>query len=108
MKAKEITIINNSTDEIIASSSDPLKFEGKYYFDQKNVNMGALIVTDRIYTCNYKGECFWIDLKTGDGVQENVAWVYEDPNPGFGYIKDKIGFWPKGRGSVTVKISEDS
>lgn len=90
---KRIVIKNKATGETVASAEDPLAFEGNYYLDEKNVSMDQLEVTDRIYRCWYKGECFWIDLKNGDGsTQRNVAWVYREPSPGYEEIKDKIGF----------------
>ncbi|MFQ6673157.1 MAG: DUF427 domain-containing protein [Fidelibacterota bacterium] len=113
MNGMKVTIKNASTGEIIASSSNPLRFESYYYFDERDVNADLLVVSDRIYTCSYKGQCFWIDLRSSppeEGnngiVQENVAWVYRTPQPGFEEIKGKIGFWPTNRGHVSVEVTE--
>ena len=70
-----------------------LSFEGNYYFDPEKVNMDHLVVTDRIYTCPYKGQAKWIDLYTESGVIKDVAWVYYDPKPGYTQIKGRIGFY---------------
>lgn len=67
-------------------------FEGNWYFDPAAVDMSHLRVTERTYTCPYKGTCFWIDLESPTAHLENVAWVYNNPNPGYEHIKDLIGF----------------
>jgi uncharacterized protein (DUF427 family) len=81
-----------------------LSFEGNYYFDADKVNMDNLVVTDRIYTCPYKGQAKWIDMQTPDGVIQDVAWVYLDPKPGYTQIKGRIGFYSVPRpGTSAVK-----
>jgi uncharacterized protein (DUF427 family) len=68
-------------------------FEGNLYFAPANVNTAHLKVTERTYTCPYKGVCFWIDLEA-DGVKaQNVGWVYRNPKPGYEFIKDEIAFY---------------
>ncbi|MFQ6615616.1 MAG: DUF427 domain-containing protein [Fidelibacterota bacterium] len=96
---KPVTIRIKDTGDILASSADPLRFESNLYFDERDVNMDLLEVTDRIYTCSYKGVCFWIDLRDQNGnqgesevMETNVAWVYRDPLPGYEHIKNRIGF----------------
>ncbi|HLU10548.1 MAG TPA: DUF427 domain-containing protein [Oceanobacillus sp.] len=82
--------------EVIAAGTQDQQvqvFEGNLYFAPEAVNMERLRVTDRIYTCPYKGECFWIDLETENGYFQNVAWVYRNPKPKYEFIKDQIGFY---------------
>lgn len=66
--------------------------EGCWYFAPETVNMEHLRVSKRIYTCPYKGICHWIDLSTPRIHAQSVAWVYEDPKPGYEMIKGHIGF----------------
>ena len=68
-------------------------FEGHWYFAPEAVNPEYLKVSERTYTCSYKGTCYWIDLETPDLRIENFAWVYRDPKPNFWFIKDRIGFY---------------
>lgn len=92
------TVKSRASDEIIASGHfghDVRDFEGNWYFTPETVNMRHLKVTDRIYTCPYKGVCYWIDLETKDGTVTNVAWVYRNPKPGYEFIKDQIGFYAR-------------
>jgi len=90
-------------EEVIASGvrgENVLDFEGNWYFAPDAVNMEHLKVTERIYTCPYKGVCFWIDLETPNGVMTNVAWVYRKPKPGYEFIKDQIGFYARNTQAV--------
>lgn len=101
----KVTIIDKDRQQPIAQGNldaDALAFEGNFYFDAENVNMENLIVTDRIYTCPYKGYANWIDLKTPDGVIKDVAWVYNDPKPGYTQIKGRIGFYSTNRAGTTA------
>lgn len=68
-------------------------FESNWYFDPSAVDMSHLRVTERTYTCPYKGVCYWIDLESPAAKAQNVAWVYNDPKPGYEHIKDQIGFY---------------
>ncbi|MBA3868586.1 MAG: DUF427 domain-containing protein [Anaerolineae bacterium] len=93
-------IIKERTNgEIIADAQDHQNvraFEGNWYFKPEVVNMQHLKVTDRTYTCPYKGVCYWIDLESADGSKtQNVAWVYREPKPTYEFIKDQIAFYTR-------------
>ena len=97
--------------EIIAAAQDNHTvrvFEGNWYFKPEAVNMQHLKVTDRTYTCPYKGVCYWIDLETSDGVMaQNVAWVYRNPKPTYEFIKDQIAFYTRPTtGTVSEKTAD--
>ena len=84
-----------NTGEVIATGFEDQQvqvFEGNLYFAPEAVDLGHLQVTERTYTCPYKGVCFWIDLETPSGHFQNIAWVYRDPKPKYEFIKDQIGF----------------
>ncbi len=58
--------------------------------------MENLVITERTYTCPYKGVCNWIDFKTADGrVVQNIGWVYRRMKPGYEFIQDQIGFYAR-------------
>jgi uncharacterized protein (DUF427 family) len=103
------TVKERTGGSIIAQGTDNESvrlFEGNLYFAPDAVNMEHLRVTERIYTCPYKGQCFWIDLETDSGRATNVAWVYRNPKAGYEFIRDKIGFYNRDTaGTVTVKES---
>jgi uncharacterized protein (DUF427 family) len=70
-------------------------FEGHWYFEPSVVNMNHLKVTNRTYTCPYKGACYWIDLESPDTRVNNIGWVYRSPKPGYEFIKDQIAFYTR-------------
>jgi uncharacterized protein (DUF427 family) len=94
-----LTIKERTTGEIIATGKEnesAREFEGNWYFNPNVVNMDTLRVTERTYTCPYKGVCYWIDMETADGERAtNVGWVYRNPKPGYEFIKDEIGFYAR-------------
>lgn len=79
-------------------------FEGNWYFKPSAVDMTYLVVTERTYTCPYKGTCFWIDLNAPDHKAQNIAWVYNNPKPGYEMIKDEIGFYSRDTPGTTAVI----
>lgn len=84
------------------------EFEGNFYFAPDKVQMGHLQVTERTYTCPYKGVCYWIDLQGADGQTiQNVAWVYNNPKKGFERIKDHIAFYKGKRPGTISEIKND-
>lgn len=69
--------------------------EGSWYFDLHAVDMRHLRVTQRTYTCPYKGVCYWIDLESPSFRAQNVGWVYRNPKPGWEMIQDRIGLYAR-------------
>jgi len=85
------------TDEILATGKreqDTQFFEGAWYFDPEAVDMTCLEISQRTYTCPYKGVCYWIDLKLpGHPTIENVGFTYFKTKQGYEFIQDKIGLY---------------
>lgn len=83
------------------AGKDVVGYEGNLYFDPSVVNQSALRLTERTYTCPYKGTCHWVDYAGDDGrVARDVAWVYADPKPGHEVIKGRYGFYAGTRGAT--------
>ncbi len=81
-----------------------LLYEGNWYFNPDQVDMTHLKITERTYTCPYKGVCFWIDLEAPELTARNVAWVYNHPMTGHEIIRNRIGFYARETaGTVAVK-----
>jgi uncharacterized protein (DUF427 family) len=79
--------------------TDAVKYEGNWYFQPEKVETSHLEVTDRTYTCPYKGTCNWVDYVGTDGTRvRDVAWVYPAPKAGHDLIKDRYGFYAGSRG----------
>lgn len=69
--------------------------EDNWYFDPSAVDMTYLKVTERKYTCPYKGVCFWVDLEMPGLKARNIAWIYDNPMAGYERIKNRIGFYSR-------------
>lgn len=105
---RKVTIKAKNSETVLAHGTEGrevFKLEGNWYFDPELVSMDALSVTERTYFCPHKGTCFWIDLVTPEGAIRDVAWVYNDPKPGYERIKDRIAFYPGSRAG-TVETQE--
>lgn len=88
-----------------APDRDALKYEGNWYFDPASVDRDHLKVTERTYTCPYKGTCNWVDFVAPDGrTVRDVAWVYPAPKVGHEQIKDRYGFYAGTRGATQEDV----
>jgi uncharacterized protein (DUF427 family) len=77
------------------------KYEGNWYFDPTAVRSDLLRVTERTYTCPYKGTCNWVDYVGSDGATvKDVAWIYPEVNPGHELIRGRYGFYAGSRGGT--------
>ena len=106
-----LTLKERKSSTILATGEEDQsvrEFEGNWYFKPEAVNMQHLKVTERTYTCPYKGVCYWIDLETPDGTKaQNVAWVYRNPKPTYEFITDQIAFYTRPtEGTISEKTSE--
>jgi uncharacterized protein (DUF427 family) len=94
-----LVVKERHTGSVIASAEENAGvrvFEGNWYYNQNNVDMQYLKVTNRVYTCPYKGRCYWIDVEAPDGTKaQNVAWTYFDVKPGYEFIQGEIGFYAR-------------
>ena len=98
-----------TTGEVIASgqpNETVQVFEGNWYFAPEAVNTKYLKISDRIYTCSYKGQCYWIDLDTPEAHVENIAWIYWNPKNGYEFIKEQIGFYARNT-AATVAVNDE-
>ena len=81
--------------------TDVVKYEGNWYFLPAAVERESLVVTDRTYTCPFKGTCHWVDFKGSDGTStKDVAWVYDNPKPGHEILRGRFGFYAGTRGAT--------
>lgn len=99
-----VTIREKDSGTTLASGeigADVVKYEGNWYFQPGTVSAESLRLTDRTYTCPYKGTCHWVDYVGPDGQTiQNVAWVYAKPKPGHEIIQDRYGFYAGSRGAT--------
>lgn len=109
-----MAIIVRAKDEdasILATANTPddaLLFEHSWYFSPELVDMTYLQVTERTYTCPYKGVCYWIDLVTPELEERNIAFVYEDPSPGYEFIAGRIAFYDRETMGTIIEKTESA
>lgn len=103
--------IKKKSDNTVIATGEPestvLDFEGNWYFAPDGVAMQYLKVTERTYTCPYKGVCNWIDLVTPEGKVTNFGWVYPNPKPGYEMIKDRVAVYVRDT-YVTKAVEEQN
>jgi uncharacterized protein (DUF427 family) len=107
MNRRKIQIQEIASGRLLASaetSNGVQMFEGAWYFKPTAVDMTYLVITERTYTCPYKGVCAWIDLAAPDHQAENVAFTYFDVKEGYEFIRNKIAFYA-GRRPATMEVS---
>lgn len=99
---------NKLTGEKIAEGTTAdesvVVIEDNWYFTPDNVDVDKLIKTTRTYNCPYKGVCYWYDMESENGLERNVAWVYENPSAGYEIIKNRIAFYTR-ETSITVPVT---
>lgn len=92
-------IQQKNSDHILARGTDAdgsvILLENNWYFAPEAVDMTYLKLTDRTYTCPYKGVCLWVDLDAPDMKAKNIGWVYPQPKPDYERIKDRIAFYAR-------------
>lgn len=71
----------NGTVIAEAPETDLVSIEGNWYFPPSSIADGVLAESPTPYTCPWKGECQYYDLKTGQGAVKDGAWAYPTPFP---------------------------
>lgn len=104
-----ITIRENQSSTMLAQAEpgpDLIQYEGYWYFAPTTVNQAVLKVTDRTYTCPYKGTCNWVDYVDPQSGREarNVAWTYPNTKPGHESIVGRFGFYPGQAGGTRQDV----
>jgi uncharacterized protein (DUF427 family) len=80
-------------DAVLADSDATLEAEGNIYFPASSVNQQYFIPSDHTTVCGWKGTASYYDIKVGDEINENAAWVYTDPKHEAAHLKNFIAFW---------------
>jgi uncharacterized protein (DUF427 family) len=105
---RHVTITTRSGEKL-AEGSEPdevFELEGNWYFDPGRVAHEPLHVTQRTYTCPYKGTCNWVDYEGFEGHIRDVAWVYPEAMEGYERIAGRYGFYPDGRAGTYARVRQ--
>lgn len=84
-------------NKIVLTATEPdqvIRLEENWYFHPSLVDPEQFVVSDRLYTCPYKGTCNWVDYEHDRLYLPDVAWVYPETLPGYEHIAGWYGFYP--------------
>lgn len=84
---------------VIADSTHALALkEASYpavnYIPRADANMAALVRTDRVTHCPYKGDANYYTIETAGKPLDNAIWTYETPFPAMAEIAGHLAFYP--------------
>lgn len=82
------------------------EIEAGWYFPLNLVDTAYLHVTERIFTCPYKGISYWIDMESPELHAQNVAWVFYEPKRGYEHIAGHIAFDRRGSTATLALAAE--
>lgn len=85
----ETIVDTDNAYRVLETSHPPVYYIPKDAF--KNVNIEK---TTRKTICEFKGTATYWTLTVGDRSEENVAWSYDAPRPGFEVIQGFLAIYP--------------
>ena len=83
------TVAKTTAAQLLFETGLPVR----YYVPREDVRMDLLKPSDRRTACPYKGTAGYYTAEAGGKVHEDIAWVYPDPLPEVGRIKDLLCFY---------------
>ncbi len=78
---------------VIAESDNTIIVENNHYFPRDSVKIEFLKKSGNTYTCKWKGICDYYDVVVDGKVNQDAAWVYEEPTEPAAKIKGRFAFW---------------
>jgi uncharacterized protein (DUF427 family) len=85
-----VTLVQTTRALRVLETSHP----PSYYFPQADIQMQYLTSTPRHTFCEYKGQASYWTLQIGDQREDNVAWGYLNPSPGYEALTSYLAFYP--------------
>ena len=73
-----------------------------YYIPLEDVRPGVLAQSDRTTFCEFKGGARYYTVHAGERVEEDAAWYYPQPSPGFESIANHVAFYAGRMDECTV------
>ncbi len=69
------------------------EYPAVYYVPIDDADRSLLDRTDHSTHCPFKGDASYYSLRSGDNVDENAVWVYENPFDQVETIRDHLAFY---------------
>ncbi len=64
-----------------AEKDELISIEGNWYFPPASVKWDLLSESPTPYTCPWKGECQYYNVRDGENTLQDRAWAYPHPYP---------------------------
>ncbi|HEY9678388.1 MAG TPA: DUF427 domain-containing protein [Drouetiella sp.] len=77
----------------IAESDKCITIEGNLYFPPDSLDKRYFVDSDKTTVCSWKGTANYFDVKVGDSVNKDAAWVYRSPKDAAKEISNYVAFW---------------
>lgn len=78
---------------VIAESDKCEQVEGNYYFPPDGLKMEYFQPSSKTTVCSWKGTANYYNVKVGESVNNDAAWVYRDPKDAAKNIANYVAFW---------------
>ena len=84
-----VTIADTTAALRVLETSHP----PNYYLPPGDVDPDSLRTSDRRSFCEFKGLAHYWSVTAGDRVEDDVAWSYPRPSPGYEALADHVAFY---------------
>ena len=78
--------------KVIAESDKTEVVEGNHYFPRNSIKMEYFKDSETKYTCSWKGDCVYFDVKVDGKVFKDAAWSYPEPKEAAKNIAGHVAF----------------
>ena len=78
--------------KVIAESDKTEVVEGNHYFPRDSIKKEYFKDSETIYTCSWKGDCVYFDVKVDGKVFKDAAWSYPEPKEAAKKIAGHVAF----------------
>ena len=78
---------------VLAESDKCEQVEGNYYFPPDSLRKEHFTDSSTTSMCGWKGKCNYFNVKVGDDVNKDAAWVYREPYDAAKNIQNYVAFW---------------
>ncbi|HEY9775119.1 MAG TPA: DUF427 domain-containing protein [Planktothrix sp.] len=78
---------------VLAESDKCVEVENNCYFPPDSVDMQYFENSTTTSVCGWKGTCNYYNVRVGDEVNNDAAWVYRTPKDEAKNIENYVAFW---------------
>lgn len=111
IEAESLRVRVMAGGRLIADSSRALvlreaSYAPVHYIPREDVDMSALVRSDRTTYCPYKGDCNYYSIPAGGERALYAVWTYENPFDAVAAIAGHLAFYPERVDSITLGAAQ--